>query len=93
MTILRGTNTRVRIRISAKAIGFILQLPLLLLIIFIPSPIYFKTFFIGLIYLLGMIGFGFDIWWTRDLFEKKIFGKENLNSKFTNVSSNPLDRV
>jgi hypothetical protein len=72
MTLSRDTKTMVKLRIVPRSIGFILQLPVLLLIIFIPSPVILKASFFGLMYLIGMIGFAFDIWWTRDFFEKKL---------------------
>jgi hypothetical protein len=65
-------KTTIKVRIVPKVIGFILCLPVVFLILIIPSPLIVKLFFIGLIYALGMIGFGFDIWWTKDLFEKKL---------------------
>jgi hypothetical protein len=72
MTISNGHATTISVRISARVIGFVLQLPLLLLILLIPSPIVIKAFFIGFLYLLGMLGFAFDVWWVRELFKKKI---------------------
>ena len=72
MTLSTGTSTRIRVQISARVVGFISLLPLLLVLILIPLSINLRACFIVIIYTIGMVGFCFDVWWTRDLFEKKI---------------------
>ena len=64
--------TIVNVKIIPKIGGVLFCLLLVFWILLIPSPWIVKMFFIGIIYTLGMIGFTFDIWWTRDLFEKKL---------------------
>ena len=65
-------KTIVKVRLTPRIGGILFCIPIVLLILFIPSPLTIKFSFLGLIYLLGMIGFGFDIWWTKDLFQKKL---------------------
>lgn len=72
----QGTTT-IRVRIFAKAVGYAWQLLIILLIAYIPAPVILKALFIGLHYIIGLIGFAFNVWWTKDLFDKKILA--NLN--------------
>jgi len=64
--------TIINVRIIPKIGGILFCILLAFWILLIPFPWIVKMFFIGMIYTLGMIGFVFDTWWTRDLFEKKL---------------------
>ncbi len=72
MTLSRDRGTVITIRITPRIIGLVWLSPIVMLAIFIPSPIILKTFMIGIIYLFGMFGFWIDVWWTRALFERKL---------------------
>lgn len=72
MSLAGDSKTVIKVRITPKTVGFIWQLPVVLFVLFIPSPLVLKIGFIALLYLIAMIGFEFDVWWTRDLFEKKL---------------------
>ena len=42
----------------------------------IPFPVLVKLIFSFVNYILIMIGFKFDVWWTEDLISKKLLRKE-----------------
>ncbi len=72
VTFPENPKTIVKVRLTPRIGGILFCIPIVLLILFIPSSLTLKVSLLGLIYLLGMLGFGFDIWWTKYLFKKKL---------------------
>jgi hypothetical protein len=72
ITISFSTKTPmyVYVMIAPNPLGFVPVFILLLLFILF-SPWQVTTFFFAAYYLIGMVGFGFDVWWVNDFLEKK----------------------
>jgi hypothetical protein len=67
-----GSKTTITVRIVPRVFMILQSLLFILFILIVPFPMPLKITFIGLIYLVALIGFGLEVWWTNDLFQKKL---------------------
>ena len=70
------TSITLFIKIIPQISGIILFILLNLFAWMIPFPVLVKLIFSFVNYILIMIGFKFDVWWTEDLISKKLLRKE-----------------